>query len=81
MGTARSRLLQSSCTLGQGFLPRTTEYTGATVVKGDTLNPGTAVTYGAHQDGLMEWQGEEPFDESSTTWTSSKAKKEQDESP
>jgi hypothetical protein len=57
VGTANSWLLGSSCTLGQGFLPQTTEYTGATVVKGETLDPGTAVTYRTDKDGFMIRRG------------------------
>jgi hypothetical protein len=76
VGTTGS-LLRSSCADGETYFPKVEEYTGPTVVTGDTLVPGTAVTYGADKDGVMHWQGEDTFDEDNITRTGSEKKGEE----
>jgi hypothetical protein len=72
--------LRSSCADGKSYFPKVEEYTGATVVNGDTVVPVTAVTYGADKDGVMHLQGEDTFDEDNITCTGSEKKGEEDKS-
>jgi len=49
---------------------------GPTVVEGNILGPGVAVTYRSDQHGVVHWQDEEIFDEDNVIWTGSGDKEE-----